>query len=96
MRRVIWSNSARDDYFAVLRHVAQDDADAAERIVSAIEQVGNGLADFATGHPGRVAGTYEKTGARLAAGRVARLISRHSPASHGSTTAKWPGQSGAR
>lgn len=65
MRRVLWSHSARNDYLAVLRHIAQDDPDAAERVVSAIERAGNGLADFATGHPGRVPGTYEKSVARL-------------------------------
>lgn len=65
MRRVVWSDAARDDYFAILRYIAREDPDAAERVVSAIERVGNDLADFATGHPGRVAGTYEKSVARL-------------------------------
>lgn len=31
----------------------------------AIRSAGNALADFATGHPGRVAGTYEKSVTRL-------------------------------
>jgi hypothetical protein len=34
-------------------------------VLAAIQQAGNGLADFATGHPGRVAGTYEKPVAGL-------------------------------
>lgn len=65
MRRVVWADSARDDYLAILRHIAADDPDAAERVLLAIQQTGNALADFATGHPGRVAGTYEKSVTRL-------------------------------
>lgn len=65
MRRVVWSNAARDDYFDILRHIAVDDPDAAERVVRAIEKTGNSLADFATGHTGRIGGTYEKAVHRL-------------------------------
>jgi plasmid stabilization system protein ParE len=65
MRRVVWSQDARDDYLAILRHIAADNPDAAERIAEAIERTGDALGDFATGHPGRVAGTYEKSVARL-------------------------------
>lgn len=65
MRRVVWSDTARDDYFAILRHIADDDPDAAERVVRAIEKTGNALSDFATGHPGRVSGIYEKSVPRL-------------------------------
>lgn len=65
MRRVVWANSSKDDYSDVLRHIAEDDPDAAEQVVLAIQKAGNGLRDFATGHPGRVAGTYEKSIHRL-------------------------------
>ena len=65
MRRVDWANSAKDDFLAIVRHIATDDPDAAQRAVAAIQQTGNALADFATGHPGRMAGTYEKSVARL-------------------------------
>ena len=61
MRRVLWTDSARDDYLGILRHIAEDDPDAAERVVHAIQRTGKRLGDFATGHPGRVAGTYEKS-----------------------------------
>lgn len=61
MRRVVWSHAARDDYLAILRHIASDDALAAGRIADAIAQTADALRDFATGHPGRVAGTYEKS-----------------------------------
>jgi len=61
VRRGVWSDEARDDYFSILRHIADDDPDAAERVVRAIEKTGNALGEFATGHPGRVSGTYEKS-----------------------------------
>lgn len=65
MRRVVWADAAQDDYLRILRYIAADDPDAAERVVCAIEETGNNLADFATGRPGRVSGTYEKSIARL-------------------------------
>lgn len=34
-------------------------------MLNAIRNTGNALADFATGHPGRVTGTYEKSVTRL-------------------------------
>ena len=34
-------------------------------MLGAIRSTGNALAEFATGHPGRVAGTYEKSVTRL-------------------------------
>jgi toxin ParE1/3/4 len=61
MRRIIWSAAARADYLAVLRHIAEDDPDAAQRVAQAIRRTGEQLGVFATGHPGRVAGTYEKS-----------------------------------
>lgn len=65
MRRVVWADAAQDDYLEILRYIAEDDPDAAERVVRAIEETGNRLADFATGRPGRVSGIYEKSIARL-------------------------------
>lgn len=65
MRRVVWSNAARADYLAILRHISADDPDAAERVTDAIEATGEALGIFATGHPGRVKKTYEKSVPRL-------------------------------
>ncbi|MCX7285084.1 MAG: type II toxin-antitoxin system RelE/ParE family toxin [Novosphingobium sp.] len=65
MRKIAWSDDARDDYFGILHYIADDNPDAAERVVRAISKTGNALADFATGHPGRVSGTYEKSVSRL-------------------------------
>ncbi len=65
MRRVVWANEARDDYFSILQHIAGDNPDAAERVARAIEKTGNALGEFATGHPGRVSRTYEKSVSQL-------------------------------
>lgn len=48
-----------------MRYIAADDGDAAERVAAAIARTAQKLGDFATGHPGRVAGTYEKSVPRL-------------------------------
>lgn len=65
MRRVIWSADARRDYLDILRYIADDNPDAAERVAAAIERTGDGLGEFATGRPGRVTGIYEKSVPRL-------------------------------
>ncbi|CAH1662987.1 Type II toxin-antitoxin system RelE/ParE family toxin [Hyphomicrobiales bacterium] len=65
MKPVVWSDDARRDYLTILGYIAQDNPDAAERVVDVIEQTGNKLGEFATGRPGRVGGTYEKLVPRL-------------------------------
>ena len=60
MRRVQWSLSALEDLRRQVAHIAADDPDAAAKIARRIRETGTALGDFATGHPGRVAGTYEK------------------------------------
>ena len=61
MRPVVWSIEAQRDNLEILRHIAEDDPFAAERVVDAIEDAGNKLGEMATGRPGRVSGTYEKS-----------------------------------
>ncbi|WP_085032584.1 type II toxin-antitoxin system RelE/ParE family toxin [Ensifer aridi] len=61
MRPVVWSVEANQDTLEILRYIAEDNPLAAERVVDAIEDAGNKLGDFATGRPGRVTGTYEKS-----------------------------------
>ncbi len=65
MRPVVWSLDAHRDALQVLRYIAEDNPDAAERVVAAIEETGNKLGEIATGRPGRVNGTYEKSLARF-------------------------------
>lgn len=61
MRRVEWAESALADLRAQVEFIAAQDLQAARRVLDAIGQTGAALGDFATGHPGRVAGTYEKS-----------------------------------
>ena len=65
MRPVLWSQDARRDYFDILRYIAELDVLAAEKVADAIELAGTKLGEFATGRPGRVAATYEKSVPRL-------------------------------
>lgn len=60
-RKVEWATSALDELLAQIEYIAADDPSAAERVAGSIRKTGNDLADFATGHAGRVAGTYEKS-----------------------------------
>ena len=64
MRPVVWSIEAQRDNLEILRYIAEDNPFAAERVVDAIEDAGNKLGEMATGRPGRVSGTYEKSLAR--------------------------------
>ncbi len=64
-RRVQWSYDALDDLLAQIAHIAADDPNAAQRVAKRIRETGTAFGDFATGHPGRVSGTYEKSVARL-------------------------------
>lgn len=65
MKRVQWSDAALDDIEAQVVFIAQDNPVAARRGSQRLRETGNALALFATGHPGRVNGTYEKSVARL-------------------------------
>ena len=60
-RRVLWADSALADLLHQISHIAADDPDAAERVARRIREAGAGLGTYATGHPGRVPGTYEKS-----------------------------------
>lgn len=64
-RRVQWSNDALDDLLEQIAHIAADNPDAAEQVAQRIREIGTGLGTYATGHPGRVGGTYEKSVPRL-------------------------------
>ncbi len=65
MRHVQWSDDALDDLEEQAVHIAKDDAAAARRVAKRIRETGDALGEFATGHPGRVSGTYEKSVSRL-------------------------------
>jgi toxin ParE1/3/4 len=61
MRPVVWSIDAHRDNLEILRYIAEHNPIAAEQIVDAIEQTGKKLGTYATGRPGRIGGTYEKS-----------------------------------
>lgn len=65
IRTVEWAKTALTDLIAQAEHIAADNPAAAERVAAAVRETGQALGEFATGHPGRVAGTYEKTVQRL-------------------------------
>jgi toxin ParE1/3/4 len=100
MKSVLWSAEARRDYFDILRYIASNNPFAAEKVVDAIEKTGNELGRFATGRPGRVTGTYEKSVKRLPyiiayalatdAGRESIVILRVIHTSRDWPTEEWP------
>lgn len=59
-RPVLWSRDALDDLKKQLAYIAADDPVAAARVVDRSRKAAAELEDFATGRPGRLAGTYEK------------------------------------
>jgi len=100
MRPVVWSVEAQRDNLEILRNIADDNPLAAERVVDAIDEAGNKLGDFATGRPGRVSGTYQKSLARYpyiivyelrdVAGRESVVIVRVIHASRDWPAEEWP------
>jgi toxin ParE1/3/4 len=63
--RVDWAVAALADLQSQILHITADNPEGAERVAKAIRATGDALGDFATGHPGRVSGTYEKSVRRL-------------------------------
>ena len=61
MRHVQWSDDALEDLEQQVVHIAKDNQAAARRVAKRIRETGDALGAFATGHPGRVNGTYEKS-----------------------------------
>ena len=60
-RPILWSRDALDDLKRQLIFIAADDPVAAKQVVDRLWVAAVGLEDFATGRPGRVTGTYEKS-----------------------------------
>jgi toxin ParE1/3/4 len=59
-RRVVWSETARAEYLAIIRYIAERNPDAAAQVAERIEEAGASLGEFTTGRRGRVKDTYEK------------------------------------
>lgn len=60
-RKVRWSRAALEDLKEQVAWIARDNPATARRVATRIRAIGGNLSDFATGHPGRVEGTYEKS-----------------------------------
>ena len=60
-RPVIWSRDALFELSAQIDFIARENPAAARRVVERVFSTGDSLEDFATGHLGRVAETYEKS-----------------------------------
>lgn len=65
MKKTEWSNDALDDLEKQVVHIARDNQDAARKVAKRIRETVDSLGQFATGHPGRVSGTYEKSVTQL-------------------------------
>ena len=61
MSAVLWSESALDDLDSAIAYIAADNPVAARTVLERIDTAGESLGQVATGRPGRVAGTYEKS-----------------------------------
>ena len=59
-RKVLWSESALEDFKRQISFIANDNPPAAHRVRARIKEASAGLGEMAIGRPGRVAGTYEK------------------------------------
>lgn len=59
-RDVFWTAEARGDVSAIVRHVAQDDPDAAERVAARIFEAAALIGMGVPGRPGRMPNSFEK------------------------------------
>jgi plasmid stabilization system protein ParE len=64
-RPVQWSLEALDDLKAQVAYIAVENPAAAQRVADRIRATCDALGEMATGRPGRVSGTYEKSVTRL-------------------------------
>lgn len=59
MKHVVWSDDARRDYVGIVKFIADTNPIAAENVGGQIVKTAKDLGELATGHKGRVVGTYE-------------------------------------
>ncbi len=60
MRRLIWSEKARQDFREIIAYIAKRNPAAANGVADRIDRAARNLAAMPTGRRGRVSGTYEK------------------------------------
>ena len=59
-RKVLWAESALDDFKRQVAFIANDNPQAAHRVRTRIKEAAADLGGMAIGRPGRVVGTYER------------------------------------
>lgn len=64
-RPVRWTRPALDDLKAQITYIAADNPVAARKVRDRLHATAAALGEMATGRPGRVGGTYEKSVSRL-------------------------------
>lgn len=64
-RRVVWTESAKAEFVAIIDYIAKRNPDAAAHVAARIDRAATALSDYSTGRAGRVTGTYEKPVQRL-------------------------------
>lgn len=64
-RPVVWARAALDDIREQIAFIAKDNPLAARQVADRLRDTGEALGVIATGRPGRVTGTYEKSVTRL-------------------------------
>jgi plasmid stabilization system protein ParE len=60
-RPVFWSEDALGELNKGIAYIAARNPTAARKVLAEIRKAGEGLGNAATGRPGRVAGTYERS-----------------------------------
>jgi plasmid stabilization system protein ParE len=65
LRRVVWTPGASRDLAEAVAYRAEFDVEAAERFRARVLDAAKALGGIPTGHPGRRAGTFEKSLPRL-------------------------------
>jgi toxin ParE1/3/4 len=60
VRRLVWSDKARQDFRKIIAYIAERNPSAAAKVADRIDHAARDLAAMPTGRRGRVSGTYEK------------------------------------
>jgi toxin ParE1/3/4 len=64
-RPVTWSRAGLDDLKEQIAFISRDNPAAARRVADRLNEAAQALGEMATGRPGRVTGSYEKSVGRL-------------------------------
>jgi plasmid stabilization system protein ParE len=65
VRRLLWSDKARQDFRQIIAYIAERNPPAAAKVADRIDHAARDLAAMPIGRRGRVSGTYDKSLSRL-------------------------------